>query len=195
MQNCGIYMIKNLKNGKVYIGKSKQIMTRWKRHYMMLQSNTHHSGKLQEDWILDGEDNFTFMILEMCPEKILDEREKTHIIIHDAKKSGYNSESHKQNSKLKYKRFDKSIDKLLGFGKSIVKQDEIVLVYLEDFLNYLRFNKDELFKTIATLNRDYYKKYNTYVQIDVLDSELALAFCNFNADAIHEEIVIYDFEQ
>lgn len=46
----GIYKISNKDNGKVYIGKSKNIMQRWSAHERALQANNHHSTKLQMDF-------------------------------------------------------------------------------------------------------------------------------------------------
>ena len=46
----GIYKISNKDNGKVYIGKSKDIMQRWSAHERALQANNHHSPKLQMDF-------------------------------------------------------------------------------------------------------------------------------------------------
>ena len=42
----GIYKIENKYNGKIYIGKSKDIMNRWSTHEKDLVKHIHHSSKL-----------------------------------------------------------------------------------------------------------------------------------------------------
>lgn len=60
----GVYRIKNIVNNKIYIGSSKDIEKRWKRHRYELKNNKHHSPTLQRDWNEYGKDNFIFSILE-----------------------------------------------------------------------------------------------------------------------------------
>lgn len=68
---CGVYEIKNIKNGKRYIGSSKDIYRRWLDHQSALKRNGHHSSHLQSSWNKYGEDVFAFSIVEECG---LDER-------------------------------------------------------------------------------------------------------------------------
>lgn len=44
---CGIYKITNTVNGKIYIGSSKNIESRWSCHLSDLRRNDHHSKHLQ----------------------------------------------------------------------------------------------------------------------------------------------------
>jgi group I intron endonuclease len=62
----GIYQIKNLVNGKVYVGSSENVGQRWKMHRILLCQQKHHSRHLQGAWNKYGEDNFEFKILEEC---------------------------------------------------------------------------------------------------------------------------------
>lgn len=62
----GVYKITNKINGKVYIGSSKNIETRWKQHIQCLDNNNHHCLRLQEDWNKYGIYNFIFEIEHMC---------------------------------------------------------------------------------------------------------------------------------
>lgn len=50
--------------GKQYIGITTNIEERWKRHISLLNSNKHHSYKLQEAWNTFGKDNFDFNIID-----------------------------------------------------------------------------------------------------------------------------------
>ena len=72
----GIYKIENLINHKVYIGKSKDIKTRWKCHIKDLNNNSHKNIYLQHSWNKYGPENFIFSILEKCSLKEINEKEK-----------------------------------------------------------------------------------------------------------------------
>ena len=61
-----IYIIKNIQNGKFYLGSSIQPNKRWKRHIRDLESGTHHSIYLQRSWNKYGKDNFSFEIIKKC---------------------------------------------------------------------------------------------------------------------------------
>lgn len=71
----GIYQIKNLVNGKIYIGQSVDIRTRWWQHKSQLRLNKHINTYLQNSWNKYGEDNFEFSVIEFCEIDKLDERE------------------------------------------------------------------------------------------------------------------------
>lgn len=69
----GIYAIRNLANGKCYVGSSSDhIPKRWKLHKLMLEENRHHSTILQRAWNKYGENSFEFEIVERCsPEECI----------------------------------------------------------------------------------------------------------------------------
>jgi len=60
----GIYKIVNRSNGHYYVGSSKDIMFRWRRHRRALASGRHHSRRLQRAWNKYGEQRFDFQIIE-----------------------------------------------------------------------------------------------------------------------------------
>jgi group I intron endonuclease len=77
MNIMGIYKIKNIINGKIYIGSSKDITKRWKQHLSALKNNTHHSYHLQRAWNKYGEENFKFEVVEIIhDEDLLTEKEQ-----------------------------------------------------------------------------------------------------------------------
>lgn len=87
----GIYKISNKDNGKVYIGKSKDIMQRWSAHERALQANNHHSPKLQMDFNnYGGIEAFEFSIIEICAASELNDKEKYYINKFDSINNGYN---------------------------------------------------------------------------------------------------------
>ncbi len=71
----GIYKITNQTNDKVYIGKSVDILTRWRHHERELQRGKHCNVHLQASWNKHGELSFKFEVVEVCDETLLKERE------------------------------------------------------------------------------------------------------------------------
>lgn len=88
---CGIYKIQNILNGKVYIGSSVHIMSRWSRHRSDLEKNRSTSIKLQLSYNKNGKDNFKFSIIEECSIDDLIIREQFYIDIFNSYENGYNS--------------------------------------------------------------------------------------------------------
>lgn len=74
----GIYAIKNLVNGNLYIGQTmRSFQKRYWHHQWKLRNNQHDNIHLQNAWNLYGEENFIFDIVELCDDKtIIDNREK-----------------------------------------------------------------------------------------------------------------------
>jgi len=65
----GIYIIKNLGNGKIFIGKSKNIPGRINRHKFELENGSENIQKLQRDYNQLGLKNFSFEILDLLEPK------------------------------------------------------------------------------------------------------------------------------
>ncbi|EFH82022.1 GIY-YIG nuclease family protein [Ktedonobacter racemifer] len=70
----GIYAIRHLISGKVYIGSASNISKRWHRHKKDLRLGRHKNEHLQYAWTKYGEEAFVFEILELTSE--LDLREQ-----------------------------------------------------------------------------------------------------------------------
>lgn len=51
--DSGVYMIKNINNGKVYVGSATRLIQRLSNHFYSLKNNRHHSIHLQNAWNLD----------------------------------------------------------------------------------------------------------------------------------------------
>ena len=62
----GIYEIRNTDTGKVYVGQSKDIMSRWRDHIARLKNQKHDNQYLQNAWNKYGAESFSFLILETC---------------------------------------------------------------------------------------------------------------------------------
>ena len=91
----GIYGIKNLINGKWYIGQSKNIFARRHKHFYTLKHNLHQNDHLQSSFNKYGESAFEFHIIEEVDESMIDAREKTWILHYNSidPAYGYNEES------------------------------------------------------------------------------------------------------
>lgn len=89
---CGIYMIKNIVNGKVYIGQSVDIYTRWYNHKRDLSNSVHYNTHLQKSWNKYGESSFEFSIIKTCDQNDLDLLEVKYISLYNScdSKFGYN---------------------------------------------------------------------------------------------------------
>lgn len=91
---CGIYCIKNLVNGKIYVGQSINVDGRWRQHLSHLRKNTHNNEHLQDAWNKYGKENFDFQIIEICDVDKLDIRERYWIEYYNSmsREFGYNHE-------------------------------------------------------------------------------------------------------
>lgn len=99
MHNTGIYEIRNLVNGKRYIGSAVRFCNRWRVHAQSLLRGDHHSIALQRAWNLYGPSAFQFNKLLVCakPDLIMYEQ-----ICMDAYQPEYNIVP-KAGSQLGYK--------------------------------------------------------------------------------------------
>jgi group I intron endonuclease len=91
--NSGVYQIRCLVTGKVYVGSSGTLHRRWRLHRRDLNAGRHSSRRLQNAWSKYGKDAFVFEILELVDDlSLLIQREQYYI---DAARSaepkiGYN---------------------------------------------------------------------------------------------------------
>lgn len=64
-----IYCIRNLVNGKIYIGSAEKLNRRKSIHLYLLKVNKHHCLHLQRAWNKYGKDNFVFEVIEYVSNK------------------------------------------------------------------------------------------------------------------------------
>lgn len=86
----GIYGIKNLITGKMYIGKSVNIDKRISNHFSNLRGGNHHSEYLQRSFNKHGELCFIGGTIEICNKSVLNERERYWVKYYDSYNNGYN---------------------------------------------------------------------------------------------------------
>lgn len=89
---CGIYIIQNKLNDKVYIGQSIHIYTRWKEHVSASfnKNSADYNFPIHKAIRKYGVNNFTFRILELCCRPQLDYKEIFWIKQYNATQTGYN---------------------------------------------------------------------------------------------------------
>ena len=61
----GVYVIRNTVSGRVYVGSSQNILSRWREHRRLLRKGKHHSAVFQRSWDKHGEAAFTLSIAEV----------------------------------------------------------------------------------------------------------------------------------
>lgn len=66
VQTTGIYEIRNLVNGKRYVGSAVHFGYRWTKHQSQLAKGNHHSRHLQRAWEKYGSTAFEFRKLIIC---------------------------------------------------------------------------------------------------------------------------------
>lgn len=131
MGNVGVYAISNRLDGKVYVGRSTNIQSRWRSHRFLLTRGQHANPHLQAAWKKYGEGAFEFTVLEeVLDESTLPDRESHHIAALDscAAAKGYNlkhpddcgivrhSEATKARMSLAQRNRDPEINKKIGLA-------------------------------------------------------------------------------
>ena len=88
----GIYKITNIKTKECYIGQAMHIKERWAEHAKCgLGIDTPAGNKLYKAIQEFGLWNFSFEVLEICPQNQLNEKEKYYIDLYSSYDYGYNS--------------------------------------------------------------------------------------------------------
>jgi group I intron endonuclease len=69
IQPMGIFQIKNLKNGKVFIQSAWDVRAKINSHRFQLKNGSHRNEALQKDFNEFGEENFSFEVLDYLKPK------------------------------------------------------------------------------------------------------------------------------
>lgn len=114
---CGIYIIKNDINSKVYIGQSINIHKRIQEHFWKstCTKDVSYNSALHSAIRKYGKEHFYWEVLEECEASLLDEHEKKYIELYDSiSPNGYNILSGGQ-------QYRKEPNKCIDCGKIIDK--------------------------------------------------------------------------
>jgi DNA-binding transcriptional regulator YhcF (GntR family) len=82
-ERAGVYAIRCVPTGQVYVGSSKDVSWRKVVHWARLRNGTHYNLRLQEAWTRHGEEAFVFEVLELLDDPDtarLREAEALHIL-------------------------------------------------------------------------------------------------------------------
>lgn len=119
MLNTGIYQIKNMKNGKIYIGSTNNFAKRQKQHFHELKTGRHINKALQHDFKTHGDDNFQWKIVEYTWNSNRLQREQAWIDKYKKSKILYNTGVANANPKTIKNEFAKIISILWRMIKDI----------------------------------------------------------------------------
>lgn len=95
---CGIYVLRNTVNGKIYVGQSVNILNRWYSHRK--SANAGKKSHLYDSMRKYGLSAFSIQIMEECTPEQLDEREAYWMDFFDAINTGYNMMPAGQNGRV-----------------------------------------------------------------------------------------------
>jgi len=90
ISGTGIYALRNMVTGKVYVGSAVNLPKRCCEHVWSLRGQKHKNYLLQNAWKKYGEGNFVFKVLEKVETDHLLSREQHWIDTHRAAGEGYN---------------------------------------------------------------------------------------------------------
>lgn len=125
-RKCGVYAIRNIVNGKMYIGSTiNPFCRRWLCHKKRLRKGVHHNAHLQVSWDKYGEENFSFEIVEITKPEQCREREGFYIELYKTldPEYGYNIEI--VDTKGSTKRSEKTKRKLSAIAKQQWKEGKL----------------------------------------------------------------------
>jgi hypothetical protein len=78
-RSAGVYQIRCIPTGQVYIGSTVDLRARWSQHRWSLRCGKHQNSFLQRAWNKYGETNFEFSVLEFVSESSLLQAEQAWI--------------------------------------------------------------------------------------------------------------------
>lgn len=203
----GIYSIKNISNGRIYIGSSIKMWKRKQSHFCSLENGTHINSFLLNDYKKCGKENFVFEVLHFLPEnstkqeilvaeqeyvnKYYDNQKQCYNltnIVKDTRLFVKNKENSKENDKRKIKySVERKIKQKNGIEKS---QKENIKLWEEhkkrvDLARSLRWDKEiSERKKITVVNLD------SKEEIEILTSYKQ--FCkdkNLSYESFHQMVV------
>lgn len=174
----GIYKITNKINGRVYIGQSKSIGTRWSSHLNRLECRKHENKELQNDYDVFGYSIFTFEILEECEENELLKLEKQYIVKYKDNYNISNSNKQKLNTTMKPKKINKEVyinaDIYKQYYKNMGKLSQvlILLAYKKlDENNYIEISAVEC-ANLFEITSDCIYRYRNKIVNDLIKSDI-----------------------
>ena len=154
MKQPVIYKIRNVVNGKFYVGSTTNTRERFRNHRKTLRGRRHHCLHLQASWNKYGEDCFKFEIVEVVDaEERLWEVENQWLAAHFGKPHCYNA-GRSAEAPMRGRTGEKSPN----FGKSVSEEQRqqisasLKAFYAEDPNNHPRAGKQHTEETKAKIS-------------------------------------------
>ena len=181
---CGIYVIKCVVNGKIYIGQAKNIKDKVEKYIRAINNNkvsTKHMKGVREDILNYGEDSFVIEVISFCGYENLNFLERYFIKKYNAIQYGYNSRNgYRTVSKIKSEfnldipevieefEFNNSVSRYrIAFGSN---EEYKYIIKYEDLKGVLEINSEYENEMIEFIERMdflvYIKNYNDYYKIN-----------------------------
>lgn len=155
-KNHGIYIIKNIKNGKVYIGQTRAgFRKRFLKHVSGFKCNSGHTQKFIDDYKIYGQDSFVFEILEIeNDDSKLDNLERKYIKMFNSVENGYNTQeggnSYYKDKRVKdMKRPEREYDQVFRKIRSEYMKNRVVTDETKERIRYANLGSKS---PVAVLN-------------------------------------------
>ena len=154
MKGKFIYKIRNVVNGKFYVGSTTNTRERFRTHRNRLRRNRHHAPHLQAAWNKYGEDCFKFEVVEDLADDVnLQGAEDRWLAKHVGQEYCYNKSRY---SDSPMRGIPKEQHPSFGRPKSKQARDQISATlkafYAEDVTNHPRFGKQHTEETKAKIS-------------------------------------------
>lgn len=163
----GIYKITNSIDNTNYIGKSKDIKTRIRKHKYRLTHGIHHNRHLQRAWDKYGAENFLFELLEECEVERLDMREIYFIYKYNSFHKGFNMSiggdgclGYKHTEQAKKKMRIRNTGKSNPYSRKVICEG-IVFDTMRECANYYKIKEKTMHKWLCgyrTTRQDFKEK-------------------------------------
>jgi len=137
MEKIGIYQILNIKNGKCYIGKSKNLLLRECQHFTKIKNGKHEN----KNFCNIPFENLVFNILIECNFEDLDYYEWFYIKKYNSIQNGYNIAKPINFEKVNLKKYKNAIENIkLILNTEKGKELIITKSFIKEKFNILNFN-------------------------------------------------------
>lgn len=188
MKTNGIYVIKNIHNGKKYIGSSKNIENRFKIHKRYLRIGKHPNIHLQRAWDLYGEESFMFEIMEICFDENILKVEQSYFDLIDDWTQYYNISKDASGGDNIYNHPDrdsiveKCTNVLLEYNMNLPEEERkrrSENMYGEKNINFggKCNNNDDVKKKMSENNKKYYLTHESHrkgkTNVEIMGEEVA----------------------
>lgn len=158
---CGIYLIRNVINGKVYIGASLNIGDRLRFHIRALRLKLRKSENEHfiNSWHKHGEHTFTYIVLEECTKDLLRSREFfwTNYYGSTNPKLGFNKRMDSENGMITHPETSARLKNSSRWNKATQEMRDAQAIITEKFWRDNPDKKTQMAKNVKLTRQEKYK--------------------------------------